>query len=501
MPTATKLRIPSSAQELSTADGGAADPDNARPDADASAGEAGEATTSSARQATKKNIWTWTADEHRLFLEGLERHGKSWPEVAAHVGTRTVVQIRSHAHQYFKRLANGSLAQWTFAEVAMQKDANPPSGEVRRSSGRKPKPIANFFASVQKYEWTAEEDERLTELVGGYPYGSGEVKWKEIATKMPGRDNAMCEKRWRIHLDTSYNLSPFTADEDRAIVRFQADEEKAGNWDELAEDLPGGRTANQIKQRWFKVLCHGRREKKGGKAGGKITHQLVPHKKEKGVQRRQEEDDAVAGTSKKTSNRFTAEEDEKLRELVKGCGSGKVKWKILAAEMPGRSGKQIRSRWLDHLDPSISHSSFTAKEDGIIARFQADDETAGKWTEIAKRLPGRTAHQIKNRWNWNTKLNGTYKKTKRSKAAASTPPAKKRKPSPPPPEKQPSAKRGETTPSSRKRKTAQPSSEDIAARARRLADASARKRKRIAELTTESIAAKAMRLAEQGARL
>ncbi|EJK54010.1 hypothetical protein THAOC_26441, partial [Thalassiosira oceanica] len=180
MPTATKLRIPS-VPAPSTADGGAADPDNAlRPDEDAPAREA----TSSARQV-KQNIGNWTAEEHRLFLEGLERHGNNWVEVATHVGSRDVDQVRPHAKTYFVKLADGSLAQWAFAEVAKQKDASPPAA-TRTTRGRTIKPVANFFASASNsFGWTAEEDERLTELVGGYQYGSGTVNWREIAAKMP----------------------------------------------------------------------------------------------------------------------------------------------------------------------------------------------------------------------------------------------------------------------------------------------------------------------------
>ncbi|EJK51004.1 hypothetical protein THAOC_29869, partial [Thalassiosira oceanica] len=149
MPTASKLRIPTANPEPSTVDGGAADPDNAdnaRPD-DA---PAGEATTSSARQAKNSNIGLWTAEEHRLFVEGLECHGKNWAEVATHVGSRTVDQIRSHARQYFEKLANGSPAQWNFAEVAKQKDANTPAAAAlpRRTSGRTPKPVVNFGKEV-----------------------------------------------------------------------------------------------------------------------------------------------------------------------------------------------------------------------------------------------------------------------------------------------------------------------------------------------------------------
>lgn len=42
----------------------------------------------------------WTPEEHELFLKGKAIHGRSWTKVAEVVGTRTTVQVRSHAQKY-----------------------------------------------------------------------------------------------------------------------------------------------------------------------------------------------------------------------------------------------------------------------------------------------------------------------------------------------------------------------------------------------------------------
>eukprot|EP00618_Florenciella_parvula_P021054 CAMPEP_0119482750 /NCGR_PEP_ID=MMETSP1344-20130328/10461_1 /TAXON_ID=236787 /ORGANISM="Florenciella parvula, Strain CCMP2471" /LENGTH=62 /DNA_ID=CAMNT_0007517187 /DNA_START=291 /DNA_END=476 /DNA_ORIENTATION=- len=42
----------------------------------------------------------WTPEEHELFLKGKAIHGLSWTKVAEVVGTRTTVQVRSHAQKY-----------------------------------------------------------------------------------------------------------------------------------------------------------------------------------------------------------------------------------------------------------------------------------------------------------------------------------------------------------------------------------------------------------------
>ena len=41
----------------------------------------------------------WSADEHRLFLRGLEMHGKDYKKIAALVKTRNVTQVKAHAQK------------------------------------------------------------------------------------------------------------------------------------------------------------------------------------------------------------------------------------------------------------------------------------------------------------------------------------------------------------------------------------------------------------------
>jgi SHAQKYF class myb-like DNA-binding protein len=47
----------------------------------------------------------WTREEQERFIEGLERYGKEWKKVAAFVETRTIVQVRTHAQKFQKKLA------------------------------------------------------------------------------------------------------------------------------------------------------------------------------------------------------------------------------------------------------------------------------------------------------------------------------------------------------------------------------------------------------------
>eukprot|EP00521_Asterionellopsis_glacialis_P009037 CAMPEP_0195281304 /NCGR_PEP_ID=MMETSP0707-20130614/675_1 /TAXON_ID=33640 /ORGANISM="Asterionellopsis glacialis, Strain CCMP134" /LENGTH=326 /DNA_ID=CAMNT_0040340179 /DNA_START=162 /DNA_END=1142 /DNA_ORIENTATION=- len=50
------------------------------------------------------NKGRWSEYEHELFLKGIQAHGKDWFKIAGVVQSRTVLQIRSHAQKYFKKI-------------------------------------------------------------------------------------------------------------------------------------------------------------------------------------------------------------------------------------------------------------------------------------------------------------------------------------------------------------------------------------------------------------
>ncbi|KAF0697265.1 Aste57867_12037 [Aphanomyces stellatus] len=91
---------------------------------------------------------------------------------------------------------------------------------------------------------------------------------------------------------------------------------------------------------------------------------------------------------------WTPMEDQLLRSRVEQSHS--ESWSKIAEGVPGRSSKQCRDRWRNHLDPSLIKTAFTTDEE--IALENAYEELGNRWTEIAKRLPGRSEHDVKLRW-------------------------------------------------------------------------------------------------------
>ncbi|GMH63892.1 hypothetical protein TrRE_jg11122, partial [Triparma retinervis] len=95
-------------------------------------------------QTSSSSTGRWTTEEHRLFLQGLELHGKGWKKIASLIQSRTVVQIRTHAQKYFQKLAKAR-ASGEGGDISMEGRG---SSRRRRNQGNKRKSVTSLAAST-----------------------------------------------------------------------------------------------------------------------------------------------------------------------------------------------------------------------------------------------------------------------------------------------------------------------------------------------------------------
>ena len=87
------------------------------------------------------------------------------------------------------------------------------------------------------------------------------------------------------------------------------------------------------------------------------------------------------------------EEDSKLISLYEKYGRN---WAAISKEMPQRTGKQIRDRFLSSLDTRYKRGKFSEEEDKMI--FKYHKIYGNQWAKIAKKIKARTGDMIKNRF-------------------------------------------------------------------------------------------------------
>jgi hypothetical protein len=73
-----------------------------------------------------------------------------------------------------------------------------------------------------------------------------------------------------------------------------------------------------------------------------------------------------------------------------------VNWESVAEQIPGRTARQCRERWLNYLSPRVRVGQWTAEEDNLLRAMV--EKLGHAWTAISRAFAGRGESDVKNRW-------------------------------------------------------------------------------------------------------
>lgn len=150
----------------------------------------------------------------------------------------------------------------------------------------------------------------------------------------------------------------WTKEDDSRLTDVMKKYKNPRDWEPIAKDHGRGKSAKECHERWIRYLKPGVRKGQW-----------------------QDHEDAIVVEAVTTSSEqpFT-------------------RWSDLAQRLPGRVGKQIRDRWVNHLNPNINHLPFSREDDLLL--WNGHKKYGKRWVEISTKYfnSGRSENHIKNRW-------------------------------------------------------------------------------------------------------
>jgi len=354
-----------------------------------------------------KTLWTFLEEERLLKLINESDIPRKWDEIASHFPGRSRRAVECHGLKLLRDIAKETRRQ----QFALEEQKSPSL------------PTRNF--------WSQEEEEQLLIAMEQI---QGAKRWYEIAKLFPDRSKQAVEthginllkfireKQAAIDGDPVFAVNPLHVPRPLHAAGSDSEVEESGfnvpqaQADSTVTIHPTEGATGEVNSSLEELLTAYRRVKRvvpsrskawsaqddellrmamtqvNGNHWSKVA-QMVPNKTAQQCLSR------WRTLNPNTSHEpWTEEEDEALRAAVaQYTVDGKIKWSKVASMMPNRRDTQCRSRWCYVINPELNLAPWTDEETKTL--LIAKHHLGNRWSEIEKRLNGRSVNSLLSRWH------------------------------------------------------------------------------------------------------